>query len=133
MGILLYYPFINNVIELIFHKRFIEIVLNDKIHFCFKSIYIFKRKKNVCVHYWKIKNYRGELGSQLILMLYKEVENWVTIRYHVLLGRGKSSGHLIFLKASGQEKNFEFFYRGELGGHIVILSSPKENSKLILL
>ncbi len=73
MGILLYYPFINNVIELIFHKRFIEIVLNDKIHFCFKLIYIFKRKKNVCVHYWK------ELGSQLILMLFKEVENWVTI------------------------------------------------------
>jgi len=47
MCLLLYYPFINNVIELIFfHGKVIEIVLNKKIHFIF-----LRGKKYVCVHY----------------------------------------------------------------------------------
>jgi hypothetical protein len=42
-----------------FHGMVFEIVLNNEIQiFFFSNLFIFIRKKNVCVHYWKKFNFK---------------------------------------------------------------------------
>jgi hypothetical protein len=57
----------------------------------------------------------------------------VTVGFYVLLGRGKCGGHLILLRAWAKKKTLNFFCRGKLDSHLIILSSPKKNLKLIFL
>jgi hypothetical protein len=50
--LLLYYPFINHVIELSFlHGMVIEIVINNEIQLFFPNHFYFFLNKEICVHY----------------------------------------------------------------------------------
>ncbi len=75
---------------------------------------------------------KAKLGSRLIPTFFREVENWVTIQFYILLGRGKFGGCSIPLRAWAKKKTLNFFCRRELGGHLIILNSPKKKNEINL-